>query len=197
MFASKFGMDCATSSASIVPLRRSGPCPDARPTGPFASGTHERQGDRGPARPPQLGSARQPEARGRRLGLGVATFRPVRAVSAAEKLATIVDSIELCTACHAEGRRFEPARRPQMRVQGLVHPWRREAFRRSIQWIGRNCARLQPIVATVSQHPGRKRCELAGGNLKQKARSQWLPARTLIARSSAAISRRRSIACAV
>jgi transposase len=43
----------------------------------------------------------------------------------------------------------------------------------------------------------RKRCELAGGNLKQKARSQWLPARTLIARSSAAISRRRSIACAV
>jgi hypothetical protein len=82
-------------------------------------------------------------------------------------------------------------------VQGLVHPWRREAFRRSIQWIGRNCARLQPIVATVSQHPGRKRCELAGGNLKQKARSQWLPARALIARSSAAISRRRSIACAV
>jgi transposase InsO family protein len=66
-----------------------------------------------------------------------------------------------------------------------------------IQWIGRNCASPQPIVATVSQHPGRKRCERAGGNLKQKARSQWLPARALIARSSAAISRRRSIACAV
>jgi hypothetical protein len=48
---------------------------------------------------------------GRRLGLGVATFRPFQAVSAAEKIATIIDSIEFCTACHAEGRKFEPAAR--------------------------------------------------------------------------------------
>jgi hypothetical protein len=39
--------------------------------------------------------------------LGLATFRPFQAVSAAEKLATIVDSIGFCTACHAEGREFE------------------------------------------------------------------------------------------
>jgi hypothetical protein len=39
-------------------------------------------------------------------------------------------------------------------VQGLVHPWRREAFRRSIKWIRRTRARPQPIVATVSQHQG-------------------------------------------
>ena len=46
-----------------------------------------------------------------RLGSGaVATFRPLRAVSATEKLATIIDFIEFCTACHAEGRRFEPRR---------------------------------------------------------------------------------------
>src|SRR5262249_11728902 len=37
---------------------------------------------------------------------GVATFRPLRAVSATGKLATIVDFIEFCTACHAEGRGF-------------------------------------------------------------------------------------------
>jgi hypothetical protein len=38
-----------------------------------------------------------------RLGSGaVATFRPLRAVSATEKLATIIDFIEFCTACHAE-----------------------------------------------------------------------------------------------
>ena len=37
-------------------------------------------------------------------------------------------------------------------------------------------------------------CERAGGNLKQKATSQWLPARALMARTSAAMSRRRSIA---
>ena len=43
-------------------------------------------------------------------GFGVATFRPLRAASATEKLATIIDSIEFCTACHAEGRRFEPRR---------------------------------------------------------------------------------------
>jgi hypothetical protein len=48
---------------------------------------------------------------GRRLGLRVATFRPLRAVSATEKLATIIDSIEFYTACHAEDRRFEPAAR--------------------------------------------------------------------------------------
>jgi len=47
---------------------------------------------------------------GRRLGLGVATFRPLGAVSAAEKLATIIDFIEFCTACHAEGRGFVPRR---------------------------------------------------------------------------------------
>ena len=35
---------------------------------------------------------------GRRLGLGVATFRPFRAASAAEKIATIIDSIKFCTA---------------------------------------------------------------------------------------------------
>jgi hypothetical protein len=45
---------------------------------------------------------------GHRLGLGVATFRHFRAVSATEKLATIIDSIEFCTACHAKGRGFEP-----------------------------------------------------------------------------------------
>src|SRR5262245_1037897 len=37
-------------------------------------------------------------------GLGVATFRPFRAASAAEKIAMIIDFIEFCTACHAEGR---------------------------------------------------------------------------------------------
>ena len=37
---------------------------------------------------------------------------------------------------------------------GISTPWRREAFRRSIQWIGRTRARPQPIVATVSQHQG-------------------------------------------
>src|SRR5262245_9203837 len=52
--------------------------------------------------------------------------------------------------------RIAPLPAKQKCVQGLVPPWRREAFRRSIQWIGRNCARPQPIVATVSQHPGRK-----------------------------------------
>src|SRR5262245_63912691 len=41
-------------------------------------------------------------------GFGVATFRPLRAVSATEKLATVIDSIAFCTACHAERRRFEP-----------------------------------------------------------------------------------------
>ena len=46
--------------------------------------------------------------RERRPRLGVATFRPLRAVSVTEKLATIIDSIEFCTACHAEGRGFEP-----------------------------------------------------------------------------------------
>jgi len=34
-------------------------------------------------------------------GFGVATFRRLRAVSATEKLATIIDFIEFCTACHA------------------------------------------------------------------------------------------------
>ena len=43
-------------------------------------------------------------------GFGVATFRPLGAVSATEKLATIVDSIEFCTACHVEGRGFESRR---------------------------------------------------------------------------------------
>jgi len=50
--------------------------------------------------------------RERRPRLGVATFRPLRAVSVTEKLATIIDSIEFCTACHAEGRGFVP-RRPR------------------------------------------------------------------------------------
>ena len=49
------------------------------------------------------------------------------------------------------------ARARQQGDQGLVLPWRRKAFRRSTQWIGRDCARPQPIIATVSQHPGRKR----------------------------------------
>ena len=49
----------------------------------------------------RLGIARKP----------VATFQPFRAVSAAEKIATIIDSIEICTAaCHAEGRGFESRR---------------------------------------------------------------------------------------
>src|SRR5262245_10042344 len=43
-------------------------------------------------------------------GFGVATFRPFQAGSATEKLATIIDFIEFCTACHAEGRGFEPRR---------------------------------------------------------------------------------------
>jgi hypothetical protein len=38
------------------------------------------------------------------LDLEVATFRLLPAVSAAEKLATIIDFIEFCTACHAESR---------------------------------------------------------------------------------------------
>jgi hypothetical protein len=33
--------------------------------------------------------------------VSVATFRLFQAVSTAEKIATIIDSIELCTACHA------------------------------------------------------------------------------------------------
>ena len=47
---------------------------------------------------------------GRRRGLELQLFVPFRAVSATEKLATIIDSIEFCTACHAEGRGFEPRR---------------------------------------------------------------------------------------
>jgi hypothetical protein len=43
-------------------------------------------------------------------GLGVATFRPFRVASAAEKIATIIDSIKFCTACHVEGRGFESRR---------------------------------------------------------------------------------------
>jgi hypothetical protein len=35
--------------------------------------------------------------------LAVATFSPFQAASAAEKVATIIDSIKFCTACHAEG----------------------------------------------------------------------------------------------
>jgi hypothetical protein len=46
----------------------------------------------------------------RRPGLAVATFRPFQAVSVAEKLATIIDFIEFCTACHVEGRGFESRR---------------------------------------------------------------------------------------
>jgi hypothetical protein len=44
----------------------------------------------------------------------VATFRPFQAGSAAEKVAMMIDSIELCTACHAEGRGFEPRRSRQI-----------------------------------------------------------------------------------
>ena len=54
-------------------------------------------------------------------------------------------------ACHAEGRGFEPARRRQMRVQGLVHPPRQKAFHPRVQWINRNDAYPQLIIATVSQ----------------------------------------------
>src|SRR6516162_5723078 len=46
----------------------------------------------------------------RREPSAVATFHPFRAASAAEMVATIVDHIEFCTACHAEGRGFEPRR---------------------------------------------------------------------------------------
>jgi hypothetical protein len=42
--------------------------------------------------------------------LGLQLFCFFRAASAAEKIAMIIDSIELCTACHAEGRGFEPRR---------------------------------------------------------------------------------------
>src|SRR5262249_8295621 len=48
--------------------------------------------------------------RGGRLRLGGATFPLFRAGSAAEKLATIIDSIGFCTACHVEGRGFESRR---------------------------------------------------------------------------------------
>jgi len=41
---------------------------------------------------------------------GLQLFAPFGAVSAIEKLATITDSIELCTACHVEGRGFESRR---------------------------------------------------------------------------------------
>src|SRR5262249_29016904 len=37
-------------------------------------------------------------------------FALFRAASAAEKVATLIDFIEFCTACHAEGRGFEPRR---------------------------------------------------------------------------------------
>ena len=73
-------------------------------------------------------------------------------------------------------------------VQGLVHPWRRDAFRRSIQWIGGNCARPQPIVATVSQYLGRKplrtrrRQPQTKGQkpvcLQREARLDWFPPTT-------------------
>ena len=39
-------------------------------------------------------------------------FALFRAASAAEKVATLIDFIEFCTACHVEGRGFEP-RRPR------------------------------------------------------------------------------------
>jgi hypothetical protein len=47
---------------------------------------------------------------GRRPGFWVATFRASRAVLGEENVATLIDCIELCTACHAEGRGFEPRR---------------------------------------------------------------------------------------
>ena len=57
---------------------------------------------------------------GRRLGWELQLFAPFRAVSATEKLATIIDSIEFCTACHAEGRRFEPRRSRHFNFNDLV-----------------------------------------------------------------------------
>jgi hypothetical protein len=47
---------------------------------------------------------------GRRPGLAVATFLGFGAASAAEKLATPIDSVGFGAACHAEGRGFEPRR---------------------------------------------------------------------------------------
>src|SRR5262249_2696136 len=68
---------------------------------------------------------------GRRLGWGVQLFAPFRAASATEKLATIVDSIEFCTACHAEGRGFEPRRSRHFKSVSARAPSRRADDRRA------------------------------------------------------------------
>ena len=47
---------------------------------------------------------------GRRPGFWVATLCTFQAVLGEENVATSVDYIEFCTACHAEGRGFEPRR---------------------------------------------------------------------------------------
>ena len=50
---------------------------------------------------------------GRRPGFRLQLFALLGRFQPTEKLATIVDSIEFCTACHAEGRGFEPRRSRQ------------------------------------------------------------------------------------
>jgi hypothetical protein len=47
-------------------------------------------------------------------------FVAFKVVSAAEKVATIFDSIAFSTACHAEGRRFEPRRSRHFNFDDLV-----------------------------------------------------------------------------
>lgn len=42
-------------------------------------------------------------------------------------------------------------------IQRLVHPWCPGAFPPQIQGSNRNCADLQPTIATISQHQGRSR----------------------------------------
>ena len=49
-------------------------------------------------------------AQGDGRGFLVATFHGFRADLGEENVATLIDSIEFCTACHAEGRGFEPRR---------------------------------------------------------------------------------------
>ena len=53
-------------------------------------------------------------------GFWVATFRGFRAGLGEENVATTIDSIEFCTACHAEGRRFEPRRSRHFNFDDVV-----------------------------------------------------------------------------
>jgi hypothetical protein len=71
-------------------------------------------------KPPARGKGVGPDEARASAGLGVATFRPFRVASAAEKIATIIDSIKFCTACHAEGRGFRAPSLPPVGCRLLV-----------------------------------------------------------------------------